>query len=154
MTPRAEMSTLRWVPVGASACGLVLAGRIIALVYWQGPDAADLGQPGDRPIATCPGFSWLPVDRPSEPMHLFEAPDPAAGDWERARELAALGYFDLAAPQPRTGQQDHACEANDISALRREAAELLRRSPWWQRELLREELLSRRWFGPQRGERA
>ena len=134
MTLHAEMTTLRWVPVGASACGLVLAGRMIALVYWQGPDAAE---PGEHRVATPPGFSWLPVDRPSEPAHLFAAPKPAAADWDHARELAVLGYVDLTAPPAR--------EADDISALRREAAELLRRSPWWQRELLRDELLSRRW---------
>ena len=40
-------------------------------------------------------------------------------------------------------------EGRETAELRREAAELLARSPWWQRERLREELLSRRWYRPQ-----
>jgi hypothetical protein len=150
MTHRAQTAAPRWVPAGASACGLLLARHIVALVYWHGPDAADLGEP----VATRAGFAWVAVDRLAEPVHLFEAPNPATADWARARELAALGYLDLTAPQPMTDQEDHAGDAAEMSALRREAAELLRRSPWWQRELLRDELLSRRWYGPQRGRRA
>jgi hypothetical protein len=50
-------------------------------------------------------------------------------------------------PRPRS----ETTEPSDVETaeLRREAAELLARSPWWQREQPREELLSRRWHRPQ-----
>ena len=36
----------------------------------------------------------------------------------------------------------------DTAQLRREAAELLARSPWWRRECERAELLARVWYRP------
>ena len=36
----------------------------------------------------------------------------------------------------------------DTAQLRREAAELLARSPWWRRECGRDELLARVWYRP------
>ena len=126
MTPQADTTTSSWVQITTSAFGLVLAGRVVVLVYWQ----------GGRAGSSEPGFSWLPTERPAEPVQLFVAINPTVRDWARARALA---------------ERAHARDVRD-DPERREAAELLRRSPWWQRELLREELLSRRWYGPQRGQ--
>jgi hypothetical protein len=38
--------------------------------------------------------------------------------------------------------------SREADALWREADELLSRSRWWRQELVREELLSRTWYGP------
>ena len=38
--------------------------------------------------------------------------------------------------------------SGEADALLREAGELLNRSRWWRQELVREELLSRTWYGP------
>ena len=128
-----------WVAVGERACGLVFAGRIAALVYWQ---PAQLTEAGAEPMVCNAGFSWVPVDLPVDHFFLVEAPDPDEADWARARELAASAYLDWMRR-----------EAGYTAELRREAAELLSRSRWWQDEQLREELLSRAWYRPPGGER-
>lgn len=93
MTIEAEPITLDWVAVGTSAFGLVFTGQIVALVYWQGADVAELDGPRGDPVVTDAGFSWVPADRPWEHVYLFQAPNPAEADWGRARELAARAYF-------------------------------------------------------------
>lgn len=85
--------TLSWVAVGGSAFGLVYLERIVALVYWERADVAELGGPGGDPVVTDAGFSWVPVDQPWEHFYLFEAPDPRDGAWEQARVQAAHAYF-------------------------------------------------------------
>jgi hypothetical protein len=45
-------------------------------------------------------------------------------------------------------QWDAQAFAEETAALRREAAEILSRSPWYQVECRREMLLRRRWQGP------
>jgi hypothetical protein len=58
--------------------------------------------------------------------------------------------------QPRMNDEElrMRCKADETAALRREAAELLSRSRWWQEELLREELLRRDWYRPAVGPRS
>ena len=137
MSINAEQSNLGWVPVRELTFGLVFAERIVALVYWQGAEMADLGGPDGAPMARAAGFAWVPADLPVEHFFLFEAPNPAEHDWIRARELAAEGYF-------AWRQQ----EAERTAELRSEAAELLSRSRWWRDDRVREQLLSRAWHGP------
>jgi hypothetical protein len=60
-------------------------------------------------------------------------PNDAASEHEAADDASRR-----AAPE-RSGEAD---------ALWREAGELLSRSRWWRQELVREELLSRTWYGP------
>lgn len=150
MSINAEPITLQWVSVGAGAFGLVLAGHIVALVYWEGPDVAELGGPGGEPVVTDAGFSWVPVDRPWEHFYLFETSNPGEGDWARAREFAARAYLEWTEAHCRLTRHDPArrVEADDTAELRREARQLLRRSQWWRDELLREELLSDESDGP------
>jgi hypothetical protein len=50
-------------------------------------------------------------------------------------------------PQPQSGPHRDTPEHAEEAALRREAAELLRRSRWYRDECCRELLLERRWFG-------
>jgi hypothetical protein len=63
------------------------------------------------------GFWWFSPDRPSQLLSVFEAKAPTTGDWVRARALATRAYFENAAES----------------------------GPPLQHELLREELLGRRW---------
>jgi hypothetical protein len=123
------LSSLDWVAVGERACGLVFAGRIVALVYWQGTGVAERGEPA--------GFSWLPADLPVDRFFLLPAANPAEGDWRRARELAVGAYLEWMRR-----------DADYTAELRREAAELLGRSRWWRDEGVREQLLSRAWDRP------
>jgi hypothetical protein len=152
MTIDAKPITLDWVAVGPGAFGLVWDGRIMALVYWERAGVAQRSGPGGEPVVTDPGFSWVPVDLPWEHFYLFQAPNPVEGDWARARELAARAYFEWTEARSRI-EREHPARPRetDDAELRREAAELLRGSEWWQEELLREELLSRKWDGPKSG---
>jgi hypothetical protein len=134
-------SSLHWVAVGARASGLVFAGRIVALLYWQGAQPAELGEPGVPAVGDA-GFSWVPTDVPVDRFFLFGAPNPAEGDWARARELAAGAYLEWMRR-----------EADRTAELRKEAVELLSRSRWWRDERVREQLLGRTWRGTRRSER-
>jgi hypothetical protein len=129
MSINAEPSSLDWAQVGAWTFGLVFAGRIVALVYWQGAEVADLGGPDVALVARDAGFAWVPADLPVDHFFLFEAPNPAEDDWIRARALTAEAYL---------GWRRR--EADRTAELRSEAAELLRRSRWWRDERLREQL--------------
>jgi hypothetical protein len=131
--------SMDWIAVGARAFALVVAGRIVAIVYWHG---AELGEPGGVPAVGDAGFSWVPADLPVDHFFLFAAPNPAEGDWARARETAADAYI-----------QWMRQEAGYIARLRREAAELLSVSRWWQDDRLREQLRSRAWHGRRRSGR-
>jgi hypothetical protein len=88
-----ESITLEWVEVGRSAFGLVYAGRVVALVYWRGADAAEVAGVHCEPVVVDAGFSWMPGDAPWDHFYLFEAPEPSPSDWERARREAACGYL-------------------------------------------------------------
>jgi hypothetical protein len=88
--------TLEWVEVGPSAFGLVHDRRLVALVYWRGPDAAELAGLKSEPVVVEAGFSWVPADAPWDHFYLFEAPEPCPRDWERARREAAGAYLALA----------------------------------------------------------
>jgi hypothetical protein len=46
---------LEWVELGESAFGLVLSGRIVALVYWH---EADVVESDGRSVMTQAGLSW------------------------------------------------------------------------------------------------
>jgi hypothetical protein len=160
MSSEVQPITLNWVAVGAGAFGLVLADHIAALVYWDGPD---LG--GSGAVAGA-GFSWVAADQPWEHRYLFVAFNPTDADWARARELAAQAYFEYAATEstPGTRERRRAGTASQSRSdgsqaarrrdaeLRREAAELLSRAPWFQKERLREELLRREWLAPRSDE--
>jgi hypothetical protein len=97
MSLHAELSTLHWVAVGVAAFGLVLGGRIVAIVYWEGADVAELAADGE-PVVTEPGFTWVWAQQPWEHFYLFPAPDPVPEAWERAREEAARAYLEHAHP--------------------------------------------------------
>src|SRR3954468_23662639 len=135
----ADTATARWVRVSMSAWRLVLTGRIVALVFWQRADFNDLGAPDGHAGVSDPGFYWLAADRPLEAVPLFEVSKPTARDWARARALAARAYFDRNGPEAGTRHADQALRREHVETeLRREAGQLLRRSRWWQQELLRE----------------
>jgi hypothetical protein len=138
MSIDARPSIPQWVAIGARAFGLVVAGRIVALVYWQAVQEAERGESSGVDA----GFAWVPADLPVDHFFLFPATNPAEGDWARARELAAGAYLEW-----MRRETDYTAE------LRCEAAELLSRSRWWQNEQVREHLLSRAWYGPQGSER-
>jgi hypothetical protein len=91
MSINAPPITLAWVAVGALAFGLVHAGQIVALVYWERADVAELD--GD-PAVTDAGFSWVPAGLPWEHFYLFAAPHASADAWAQAREQAARAYFE------------------------------------------------------------
>jgi hypothetical protein len=117
---RTETAVSSWVEIGVNACGLVLGDRLVVLVCWRGDGVAAPDRSGGR--APSPGFWWFSPDRPSLLLSVFEAQAPTAGDWVRARALAARAYFETAAePVPRS---KHA--------------------------LVRTELLSRRWLPGER----
>jgi hypothetical protein len=88
-----ESITLEWVEVGRSAFGLVHDGRVVALVYWRGADAAEVEGLDCEPVVVEAGFSWVPSDAPWDHYYLFEAPEPCGRDWERARREAAFSYL-------------------------------------------------------------
>jgi hypothetical protein len=142
MSIDAGPGTLEWVALGTRACGLVFAGRIVAVVYWHGAEDAELREHSGAPDVGEAGFSWVPADLAVDHFVLFEAPNPQESDWIRARELAAGAYSEWTLQ-----------EASRTAELRREAAELLSRSRWWRNERMPERLLSRRWHGPPWGER-
>jgi hypothetical protein len=87
-----ESLTLDWVEIGRSAFGLVHDGRVVALVYWRGADAAVVEGLDCEPVVVEAGFSWVPTDAPWDHFYLFEAPEPSRREWERARREAAFGY--------------------------------------------------------------
>jgi hypothetical protein len=93
MSIQAEPSTLHWVAVGGAAYGLVLGGRIVALVYWED---ADVAEADGEPVVTDAGFTWVLSHRPWEHFYLFPAGDPEPSHWARARGAAAAAYFDWA----------------------------------------------------------
>jgi hypothetical protein len=80
----------RWVQVGVNACGLVLADRVVAFVCWRRGDADDVSQAGGG----AHGFWWFSPARPSQFLPLFEVSVPTAGDWVRARALAARAHVE------------------------------------------------------------
>ena len=141
MSIDAGPNSLEWVALGTRACGLVSAGRIVALVYWLGTDDAALDEGSVLPAVGEAGFFWVPAGLPVDHFSLFKAPNPAESDWVRARELAARSYLEWTLQ-----------EAGHLAELRREAAELLSRSRWWHEDRIRERLLSRTWQGPPRSE--
>jgi hypothetical protein len=87
-----ESLTLDWVEIGRSAFGLVHDGRVVAIVYWRGADAAEVEGLDGEPVVVEAGFSWVATDAPWEHFYLFEAPEPSGRDWEHARREAAFGY--------------------------------------------------------------
>src|SRR3954471_3038334 len=104
----ADTTTARWVRVSTSAWGLVLAGRMVALVFWQRADVTDLGAPDGHASVSGPRFYWLGAHRPLEAVPLFEVSTPTARDWARARALAARAYFDRNGPEPGIRHADQA----------------------------------------------
>jgi hypothetical protein len=98
MSTHAGPITLDWVSVGGGAFGLVLDGRIVALLYWDNADVAELREPPGEPVVTDAGFSWVPADRPWEHFYLFDAPEPDYRDWQQARDKAAHAYFGWRGP--------------------------------------------------------
>ena len=95
MTITTPSITLAWVAVGEAAYGLVLGGRVVALVYWERANVAELD--GD-PVVTDAGVLWVPTELPWEHYYLFAAPSVSDEDWVRAREQAARAYFGWTAP--------------------------------------------------------
>jgi hypothetical protein len=91
----AERITLEWVAVGERAFGLVHAGRIVALVYWEHANVAELGEIGGEPTVTQSGFAWVAADAPWEHFYLFETEVPGEESWAHARDMAARAYFDV-----------------------------------------------------------
>jgi hypothetical protein len=136
--------TLDWVAVGRGAFGLVLSGHIVALVYWEGADVAELG---GEPVVTDAGFSWVPADRPWEHFYLFATPNPGEADWPQARALAARAYFEWTDARWMMEYDDPA-RRDETAELRREAGEFLSRSQCWRDPLLREGLLRGEPDGP------
>src|SRR4051794_3929715 len=102
----ADTTTAGWVRVSTSAWGLVLAGRIVALVFCQRADIAAVGAPDGHASVSDPRFYWLAADRPLEAVPLFEVSNPTARDWAHARALAARAYFDRNRPEPGTRHAD------------------------------------------------
>jgi hypothetical protein len=101
-------NSIDWVPLGNRACGLVFGGRIVALIYWQGPRSGEDHAHSDG------GFWWVPAELPVDHFWLFAASDPGKTEWALARERAVDAYLEWA---PREAAYD--------AALRREAAEVL-----------------------------
>jgi hypothetical protein len=82
------MATPYWTQAGDHTWGLVVEGRVVALVYWTGSRVGELDEPGGEPVVMDPGWFWFSVEDPDN-HYAFAEDIEITGDMPYEQQVTA-----------------------------------------------------------------